>query len=232
MTKMKHVRIWAAPLLLLLLLSLAWIIPSNPELLKSAISGQLPLELELDGWYGKKEQESEKERLLLADDTKFSKARYIRLDDRSGMWVSVSIVYSGQDLNNSIHRPERCLPSQGHLNLRVSDHSINLDNGHVLTYRRIDSSTPAQEKGGESIQHIHYYFFIGHDRVCHDHYFRTFYDMWDRVVKGRTQEWAYLQIGSFWGGGTGIPKEQAEAALDEIIKRLSERQIDWQRIKD
>ena len=54
MTKMKHVRIWAAPLLLLLLLSLAWIIPSNPELLKSAISEQLPLELELDGWYGKK----------------------------------------------------------------------------------------------------------------------------------------------------------------------------------
>ena len=228
-----YIRIWGAPLLLGILLSLVFIIPSDPELLPSAISPELPLERKLDGWIGVKEQESEKERAWLANDTKFSKARYARYPyNPESPIVHVSIVYSGQDLNNSIHRPERCLPSQGHLNLVVTDHDISLDNGRELTFRRIDSYTPANEKGQQAIQHIHYYYFIGHDRVCHGHYARTFYDMWDRVVKGRTQEWAYLQIGTYWGGDTGIEKDNAEAALNEIMKRLSERQVQWERIKN
>lgn len=227
------IRVIAAPLLLGIMLSIMIFIPSNPDLLPSAISPDLPLNHELEGWFGIKEQESEKERSLLADDTKFSKAKYCRTtQDATTPVVFVSIVYSGQDLNNSIHRPERCLPSQGHLNLVVTDHDINLNNGRELTYRRIDSYTPAPEKDQQATQHIHYYYFIGHDRVCHDHYYRTFYDMWDRVVKGRTQEWAYLQIGTYWGGSTGIEKEKAEAALDEIMKRISERQIQWERIKN
>ena len=40
--------------------------------------------------------------------------------------VEISIVYSGADMNSSIHRPERCLPSQGHLNLRGSTSEITL----------------------------------------------------------------------------------------------------------
>jgi hypothetical protein len=34
-------------------------------------------------------------------------------DDGIGDQVLVSIVLSGHDLDNSIHRPERCLPAQG-----------------------------------------------------------------------------------------------------------------------
>ena len=54
-----RIRIWGAPLLLGILLSLICIIPSNSELLPSVIAPELPLEKELDGWIGIKEQESE-----------------------------------------------------------------------------------------------------------------------------------------------------------------------------
>ena len=43
-------------------------------------------------------------------DTEFSRKSYT---NGRGDEIQVSIVLSGQDMNTSIHRPERCLPAQG-----------------------------------------------------------------------------------------------------------------------
>ena len=48
--------------------------------------------------------------------------------------VAASIVLSGQDLNSSIHRPERCLPAQGFKDIRSS--IIEVDAGRSKVRRR------------------------------------------------------------------------------------------------
>ncbi len=235
------------PVVLAVLLSLIYLLPMNTELQESAISPQLPYGTELNGWYGEKTQASKEERGTLAADTIFSKGVYRRCavnnsrsllaSDTSGVFlygapVSVSIVYSGSDMNSSIHRPERCLPAQGHQELRASEREIKLTNGKTITFCRLQSYTLPEQKGGEPMQHIHYYVFIGHDRICHTHMGRTLYDIWDRIAKGRTQRWAYLQVGSHWGGGCNITEAEAEGAILELIAELAARQINWDTLKD
>ena len=239
------------PALLAVLLSLICLLPMNTQLQESAISPALPYGTELPGWYGEKEQASPEERGTLAADTIFSKGAYRRCYSNSGAnspfvgqstntagvqcygpQVSVSIVYSGSDMNSSIHRPERCLPAQGHQELRGKDCPLKLSNGKSITFRRLQSFTLPKVKGDQPLQHIHYYVFIGTDRICHSHMSRTLYDIWDRVAKGRTQRWAYLQVGSYWGGNSGITEAEAEAALQDLIADLTVQQINWQAIKN
>ena len=224
------------PVVLGLILSLLALVPNNPIMQESAISPDLPLDTDLPNWYGVKTQESEKERSLLAADTRFSKAIYRHVNpftyQQEEPAVDVSIVYSGSDLNNSIHRPERCLPAQGHINLIGHDETLELANGTKLTFRKLSSRKPAETASGKGTQHIHYYIFIGYDTITCSHIGRTIYDMYGRVVKGRTQSWAYLQVGSYWGGDTGLTEQQADSHLRALLRDLVPGQIDWSRVKN
>lgn len=224
------------PILLALTFSLLWFIPSHPELQEAAISPDLPLDYDLEGWYGEKVQESEAEREALAADTRFSKAVYYKLraniEEPRGPKIMTSIVYSGSDMNSSIHRPERCLPTQGHLDMMGTDAPIMLDNGRKITFRRLTSRTLINNRPGRNLQHINYYVFVGHDSLQHSHYSRTFKDMYDRVIKGRTQRWAYFQVGVYWGGDTGISEKLADNQAQELIRQLLPRLADWNALKN
>ncbi|MBE6418521.1 MAG: exosortase-associated EpsI family protein [Akkermansiaceae bacterium] len=248
----KHLPLILPPAVLALLLCLIYILPFDAELKESAISAELPVGTTIPGWYGEKTQPSAKERGSLATDTEFSKAVYRRCYSNEasgdlllpgqapaanqaycyGPQVAVSIVYSGRDMNASIHRPERCLPTQGHMELTGTDTTLQLANGKKITLRRLQSFTIPGNDTDTRIQHIHYYVFVGHDRICHSHLQRTLYDMWDRFALGRTQRWAYLQVGSYWGGDTGISEEEAEDAIQSLIAELAARQINWGIIKN
>ena len=249
---LRHASVFAAPLLLALLLSLIYLVPNNPQLQEAAISADLPEGAELPGWYGERVQESKEEREALAADTRFSKAIFRRCKNRydadaiflsskstycgdyllNGPNISVSIVFSGSDMNSSIHRPERCLPSQGHQELVGEDRTLNLKNGQSIVFRRLSSYTLPGTKRSKRTEHIHYYVFVGHDSIQHTHLGRTFRDMWDRVVQGRVQRWAYFQIGAEWGGDTGLTEQDAERALQELISELSAIQINWQQVQN
>lgn len=224
------------PIIIALLLSLIFVVPKDVNLLPSAAKPELPLGTELDGWSGVKTQESEKERLLLADDTVFSKGLYNHINPftyaKEEPSISVSIVYSGSDLNNSIHRPERCLPSQGHVNLICQDSDIPLDDGRTLTFRKINSQLPIDKNPKNSLRYIHYYVFVSNNFVTNSHLTRTLRDIYDRIVTGRVQRWAYIQIGTHWGGSTDITEEQADSLLRALISKLVSRQIDWQSIEN
>lgn len=224
------------PIITALFLSLIFIVPENLNFLPSAASPDLPLESELGDWYGIKTQESEKERAILAADTKFSKGIYHHINPftytKEEPAISVSIVYSGSDLNNSIHRPERCLPAQGHVNLICQDSDIPLDDGRTLTFRRINSQLPIDKNPKNSLRYIHYYVFVSNNFVTNSHLTRTLRDMYDRVITGRVQRWAYIQIGTHWGGSTDITEEQADSLLRALISKLVSRQIDWQSIEN
>lgn len=224
------------PFILALTLGLIPFIPESSELLPSAASPNLPLEYDLSGWHGTKTQESQEERRLLADDTLFSKAIYKHVNpftySTEEPTISVSFVYSGSDLNNSIHRPERCLPSQGHLEVTGQDSVIELADGRKLTFRKLTSYTLLNNKVGKHVNHIHYYVFVGNDNICHSHIVRTWRDIWGRVATGTVQRWAYIQFGTYWGEEVGVTEEQADKCLRALIRDLVPQQIDWKAVEN
>lgn len=209
------------PILLTAMMSLVWFIPHEVKLRESAISPELPVGSSLPGWYGVRTQESEIERNVLAADTKFSKGIYQRInritDQTEGAPITVSIVYSGNDMNSSIHRPERCLPAQGHRQLQASASVITLSNGMRLPCTRLDSTVVSEENGHETAyDYIHYYVFVGNDAICPSHYSRTLHDVYDRIVRGYTQRWAYFQVGTSCEHGDST----AAAKMDKNVRNL------------
>ena len=225
-------RAWLPPALLALLLSSVFILPREEQLMESSISPDLPVSFDLPGWQGTKIQESEVERTSLAADTRFSKAQYTRL--RRVFWekeappVEVSIVYSGSDMNSSIHRPERCLPSQGHVNLQTSASELRLADGRTLTLTRLTSRVPLPNRDdGLTLNFISYYVFIGHGTMHHTHIGRTLQDMYDRVTRGYVQRWAYFQANSYWAPELNLTEEETDKRVRALISELLPKQINW-----
>ncbi len=235
----------AAPLILPVFMAAAlgsiYFLPSAGEVAQSAIRMELP---QMKGeWRFEEQLASEVEKETLAKDTEFSKAICLRARpgqfDAKGRMIAdrvdLSVVLSGADINNSIHRPERCMPAQGHNILSSTDRSIKLDNGRTIKVKRLRSvqSLPTNKERTEFVELdcITYYFFVGHDRVTNDHLGRTFVDMKDRLIKGMDQRWAYVSTSMWYGKLAGIKEADAEAKLTDFVKNFSEGQIDWDQVK-
>ncbi len=233
------------PVLLLALLSTIHLLPEAGAMADSAVSLELPDDM--SSWRMRNIPASADELAILAQDTKFAKAiclspRPGEIDMATGYHVpdriDLSIVLSGHDLNNSIHRPERCMPSQGHVISNSKDFEIELPNGRQIKVRRLLSvqSLPVNEERTEYVSYncITYYFFVGHHRITQDHLKRTLWDMKDRLLLGMDQRWAYVSASMWYGKVPWIEQEisdeEADAKLREFLTRLAEKQIDWEMI--
>ncbi len=240
------VRYGLLPLCIALLLVLIYFLPQTESMVPSAVSMKLPVTL--SGWSLKAIPASKEEIDTLAPDTEFSKA--ICLQARPGEYdllynspiadrIDLSIVLSGHDLNNSIHRPERCMPSQGHTINTTTDIVVLLKNGQKLTVRRLLSvqSIPTNEAKTEyqSFDCVTYYFFVGSKEITHDHLNRTLLDMKDRLLYGLDQRWAYVSLSMWYGDLPWMQKkirlEEADSKLREFLSEFGEVQIDWSKIK-
>ncbi len=208
--------------------------PKEVELMESALSADLPLEYALEGWYGIRTQESAVERRVLAADTRFSKGIYVkRRDDPDtprNPDINVSLIFSGNDMNHSIHRPEGCLPAQGHLSLAGRNETIRLADGRELTFTRLSSLLPDEKKEGSYVHYIHYYVFVGSNTITPNHLTRVARDIIARATSGRVQRWAYFQAGVRWGESTGHTEDEADAQLREFISQVLPQLIDWEAI--
>lgn len=219
-----------------------YLLPNVGSIAQSAIRMELPQDY--DDWLFQHQEPSEKEIGALARDTEFSKANCYRrrphefLDNGNPNYdrLDLSIVLSGADINNSIHRPERCMPAQGHINLVGSDVPIRLPNGKSLTARRLTSTqnipTSEDRKTGIDLKCVTYYFFVGHDRIAHGHYERTFLDMKDRLVRGMDQRWAYVSVSMWigkmpWNPSVEISEKEADERISGFLSKFAEEQIDW-----
>ncbi len=232
---MKRALLAFVPALVMLLVFVGIVtMPTYDDIMPSAISPDLPVDYELEGWYGRRTQESAAERSILAADTKFSKGVYVRLRDTEesplNPPISVSIVYSGDDLSSSIHRPETCLPGQGHVSLNGTLSTLRLADGRELEFTRLASKMPVKGDSRLYTDHVHYYIFIGHAAIKPTHMGRTLRDIYDRVAHGYVQRWAYLQVGSHWGGDSTFTQEQSETQVRRLLSELLPRLIDWQAV--
>jgi hypothetical protein len=234
---------WLLPLVLGGSLSAVYFLPKAGAVAQSAVIMSLPEEE--GSWRFEKQPPSKKELEALSRDTEFSKAicfsprpgefnsQGYRIPDR----VDLSVVLSGADVNNSIHRPERCMPAQGHQIISSSDQTLKLENGRTVPVKRlvsIQSRNVAKEGESERYEKFNcvtYYFFIGHDHVTNSHLGRTFTDMKDRLVRGMDQRWAYVSTSMWYGKVPWIEKEvsieEADGKLRKFLEDFSERQIDW-----
>ena len=147
-------------------------------------------------WYGENQKISEQELQVLAKDTEFARKLYT---DARGNQIFVSIVLSGHDLDNSIHRPERCLPAQGWSIADSRVVSIPLAGAtNELKATRLHNVHKAALKDGGTVQiyNLTYYWFIGSKISTPSHLERTYMDIRDRILYGYNQRWAYITVAS------------------------------------
>jgi hypothetical protein len=97
-------------------------------------------------WYGVDQKISDRELQMLAADTEFARKVYT---DAAGNVIYVSIVLSGADLDNSIHRPERCLPAQGWTIADTMSLQVPLDDGKKLAVTRLHDVRQVPLRTGE-----------------------------------------------------------------------------------
>lgn len=234
------------PVLLLGMLASVHLLPAAGEMASSAIDMDLPTQTA--SWSMRSIPASQEEIVILAEDTRFAKALCLRpregeIDLASGMAipdrVDLSVVLSGHDLNNSIHRPERCMPSQGHSITNSSDVEFDLPNGRALSVRRLLSvqsiPTNAEKTEYAKFDCVTYYFFVGYDRITRDHLERTLLDMKDRLIRGMDQHWAYVSASMWYGKVPWIEENvsigEADKKLQKFLSEFAEKQIDWEMIR-
>jgi len=173
-------------------------------------------------WYGTDQQITERERQVLASDTEFARKLYT---DGAGNQIFASIVLSGHDLDNSIHRPERCLPSQGWTIADSKQLNIPIAGRQNLKVTRLRNVAPVSAQNGKiiSIYNLNYYWFVGYRHLTASHLERTFLDIQDRILKGYNQRWAYVTVTSTITKDLmpfGLSEEQTDKMIQEFIQGI------------
>ena len=241
-------RAWLLVVLMALGFSSIWLLPKSSDIKPTRLARNLPDNLE--GMLGSNVEVSGKELAILAKDTEFERRQYKVADSRFVPPIQASIVFSGKDVNNSIHRPERCLKAQGWNFARERQLVIEgaLPDGKDLPVKeivckkaRIDPNTQQIIKlpdGGVLYDmQVQYYTFVGYEEITSSHYRRSLEDMKGRLFGGYDQSWAYVTFSTTvtqaWvdQGATGpdfvgYSLEQCGQHLADFIKKLMPEMID------
>ena len=185
---------------------------------------ELSLPTYVGPWYGEDRKISELELQVLAKDTAF--ARKLYTDGRGGE-ISVSIILSGRDLDNSIHRPERCLPAQGWsvADSRVVALPVDPVSASQWKATRLHNVRKVALENGQTIPiySLNYYWFVGWNVSTPSHLERTYMDIRDRVLHGYNQRWAYITIAATVTEGVqkfGKNEQETDAMLLDFIRQL------------
>lgn len=230
------------PVFVAILIGINFISNESSDMEVASVSLVFPNNAHINGWTGTPKQESAEERKILAEDTEFSKMEFVEneslniLNETSTprLTAQASIVLSGHDMNNSIHRPEYCLPAQGHFDMKTSSKKLHIKKFGDVTISQISTKqniTP-NDREPTVIDCIHYYIFIGNKQITHNHFDRLFRDVRDRIFFGKVQRWAYFQVSTPYGALIGRSKEDAEKATEDLIDQILSQIIDWDAIKE
>ena len=176
-------------------------------------------------WEGRDSEVTEREIMTLGRDTEFARKLYT---NPFGDAIFVSIVLSGQDMNTSIHRPERCLPAQGWTIVDSRKRAVPMRGiqGNSLTVTQLHNRTMRQTQDGQNVKlySLNDYWFVGLDTTTANHNERTLFDIRDRLLKGYNQRWAYVTVVSNITKGLrpfGRSEAETDAMLRQFIEELS-----------
>lgn len=185
-------------------------LPKASPMKPSRLAKDLPEHV--GAWEGLPEEPGEKEKQILAQDTDFERMRYFKPGEFSPQ-IQASVVFSGKNLSQSIHRPEVCFRAQGweFVEENFFDWEDVLPGGERLPVKELicrrvhmivgedGELKPFQLENGETayIWRAFYYTFFGHEQIVSGHYERTIEDIKDRLMGGYDQRWAYATFSCF-----------------------------------
>ncbi|MFT4547037.1 MAG: hypothetical protein ACI8XO_000434 [Verrucomicrobiales bacterium] len=198
-----------------------YVLPKAPGLQDAAVYTVLPTSV--GEWKGTERAAGELEKRELDKATNFKKMFYSRKSPNHAFeWdtADMTMVLSGDDMNNSIHRPERCLLAQGFKDIAASEVAIDVGVDRPLKVTRLHSVMRLED--GSTIPSIMYYWFVGADVITNSHYGRTFYDMKFRLLSGTNQRWAYISVQAPYGeirreGWAPNTEAQTDQALQDVV---------------
>jgi len=204
-------------------LSLVKLLPHTFDLQPAAVVKAFPTDV--GEWEGRHIEPGENEKKVLDEQTEFVKRTYFRESPSHTLeWemLDATMVLSGEDMNNSIHRPERCLKAQGFANITPSEVSIDVGEGNILKVTRLHFIQKL--KTGGEIPAIMYYWFVGADQITNSHYGRTFRDMVYRLATGSNQSWAYISLQASYGdirreNQAANTEAEADAFMVDFVQR-------------
>jgi hypothetical protein len=180
----------------------------------------------LGGWWGHDLEISEKERIVLGDDTTFARKNY---ENGRGDHAVVSIILSGQDMMRNIHRPERCLEAQGWIPRDASSRVLPVEGfGPLRVTRLFNTKKLMIHDQPVKVDGLCYYFFVGATRETGSHDERTLLDTWDRLAKGYDQRWGMILINSEITkpfSRFGRDEKETDEFLQQIIQQLAPKII-------
>jgi EpsI family protein len=193
-----------------------------PKVQNSQPSGiDLDLPPLIGDWYGKTEAITEKEISTLGAGTEFARKSY-RNDQGDELYVS--IVLAGQDMNTSIHRPERCLPAQGWTIADSQRVAIPLKDSarDVLQVTRLHNMRPVRDNDGHqfTLYNLNYYWFVGCNDTTPSHFKRTYFDIRDRLLKGYNQRWAYVTVVAIINNANNRTEQDTDRMIKSFIQLL------------
>ncbi len=176
---------------LVLGLSAVFLLPTKTALGPAGIALTLPDDV--GEWKGRDAAISPAELTGLAPDTGFARRFYKDAKDNE---LYVSIVLSGTDMANSIHRPERCLSAQGWTVERADKVKIDLPSGSPLKVTKLSDERELRVDAAHTVacRNLNYYWFVGSHDITNSHWTRTFIDVRDRILHGEAQRWAYITV--------------------------------------
>ncbi len=214
-------RLLVVALVLLAGLSTVAFLPHSTE--RSPAGIQMALPIFVGNWIGEDAAVTEREREVLAPDTRFARKTYTSLE---GDKIFVSIVLSGDDMTNSIHRPERCLPAQGWSLQSSEGRDLSIADGEKLAVTKLRDVRMIEQKDGSAAGRLHgldYYWFVGYQEMTPSHLERTGMDLRDRILHGYNQRWAYVTVASVVTQGwarNGRSEDATAAMTEDFIKEL------------
>ena len=130
----------------------------------------------------------------------------------------VSIVYSGIE-RNSIHRPQRCLASQGYQIIAERNLDIPLRDGTAYPIHVLDTLRRYKNDAGRTISSggIYAYWYFNPERSTPDHFSRLLWIARDSVLRDYRPRWAYLSIALSCDPDN---REPAYELLRDVVPRL------------
>jgi EpsI family protein len=202
-------------------LSTVFLLPK--QLFYQPVGVNLALPDSVGVWEGKDVKISDKEINTLGPETQFARKSYT---DGFGNELQVTIVLAGQDMNTSIHRPERCLSAQGWDLVDSQSVRVALPSGAALEATRLHDMQMfhlPEHEGGVPIYNLDYYWFVGYSDITNSHTARYWMDIRDRVLHGYNQRWAYFTVAATVTEGLrrfGHDEKQTDALIQDFIKKL------------
>jgi hypothetical protein len=180
------------------------------------------LNRKIGDWLGKDQEILQKERDTLGKGTEFARKYFTNdwLTRAPGYGVLVSMVLSGHDMSNSIHRPERCLEAQGWTPLGSEPTRVQIPGKGEFPVTRLYNRM--RRKGADGVERTvdayTYYWFIGEHEIESSHWGRWFTDNKDRLLRGVNQRWAFITV-------TGTIPPQSDPARQAEARKFADETV-------